>query len=84
MLDLQGITRVGYSSNGDSDCSGGGSSSSGSARKWSSKAPVPSNNIAEKTDSYGLAEFAYNDHCSCSSHNGTSQCMYVFELVGIN
>ncbi len=72
VLDLQGISRIGYST-------GGGSGSS--ARKWSSKALKSNGDNSspsydeENVDSNGLAEFAYNDHCSCSCHNGILQCM---------
>ena len=75
VLDLQGISRIGYST------SGGSSGSGSSGRKWSSKALKSNGDSSspsydeEKMDSNGLAEFAYSDHCSCSCHNGILQCM---------
>ena len=78
LLDLQGISRIGYSTGGGG---GSGSGSGSGAKKWSSKALKSNGDSSspsydgEKVDSNGLAEYAYNDHCSCSCHNGILQCM---------
>ena len=89
VVDLKGISRIckhhnsgsssGGSSSSDVGCSGGGSSSSGSSTsfKESSKATKDKRYeyLVEDTSCSGLADFAYNDHCSCSRHHEAVECM---------
>ena len=74
------------SSSSDVGCSSGcGSSSSSNSSsggistsfKESSKATKDKRYeyLAENTSCSGLADFAYNDHCSCSRHHEAVECM---------